>query len=51
MVSTISGMIGCGTSPRTAPGTSNVTVTATASATGGGGAVSHTASFTLIITN
>ena len=52
MVSTISGMIGCASSPRTAPGTNNVTVTATASASGGGGgAIQHTATFTLIVTN
>ena len=50
MVTTISGMIGCGTGPRTVPGSNTVTVTASASASGAAGdAASHKATFTLVI--
>lgn len=48
----IAGMAGCGSDPKTNGSISNVTVTATAQASAGGtGTASHTASFTLNITN
>lgn len=51
MVTTISGMIGCGTGPRTTPGSNTVTVTASASASGAtGDTAPHKATFTLVIT-
>jgi hypothetical protein len=50
----IGGVVGCGSSggPQTNASISQVTVTANAQATGGGtGTMSHTATFTLNITN